>query len=203
VDGAIIILDLILGIERSFLEKHPGEITTMAFWEDKVLISGSIDGRVNVQELESQVDPTSEGASQAEKKIPLRCQNCQDRKIPVARVISSEYGIAAAVDIEGNCRFYDMIRQRKIAKVSSLNQRESEARFVENKCKWRLLPNVTYEVTSESFLAVTQTPDVPHPDGTVLCEKDTFIPKKFTDVKENLKSLGQIAFESAEVPFYH
>ena len=63
VDGAIIILDLILGIERSFLEKHPGEITTMAFWEDKVLISGSIDGRVNVQELESQVDPTSEGAS--------------------------------------------------------------------------------------------------------------------------------------------
>jgi hypothetical protein len=148
-------LDLILGIERSFLEKHPGEITTMAFWEDKVLISGSIDGRVNVQELESQVDPTSEGASQAEKKIPLRCQNCQDRKIPVARVISSEYGIAAAVDIEGNCRFYDMVRQRKIAKVSSLNQRESEARFVENKCKWRLLPNVTYEVTSESFLAVT------------------------------------------------
>ena len=48
-----------------------------------------------------------------------------------------------------------MVRQRKIAKVSSLNQRESEARFVENKCKWRLLPNVTYEVTSESFLAVT------------------------------------------------
>ena len=118
-------------------------------------------------------------------------------------MISSEYGIAAAVDIEGNCRFYDMVRQRKIAKVSSLNQRESEARFVENKCKWRLLPNVTYEVTSESFLAVTQTPDVPHPDGSVLCEKDTFIPKKFTDVKENLKSLGQIAFESAEVPFYH
>ena len=175
----------------------------MAFWEDKVLISGSVDGRVNVQELESQVDATSEGASQAEKKIPLRCQNCQDRKIPVARVISSEYGIAAAVDIEGNCRFYDMVRQRKIAKVSSLNQRESEARFVENKCKWRLLPNVTFEVTSESFLAVTQTLDVPHPDGSVLSEKDTFIPKKFADAKENLKSLGQITFESAEVPFYH
>jgi WD40 repeat protein len=48
VDGAIIILDLVLGVERSFLEKHPGEITTLAFWEEKVLISGSIDGRVVV-----------------------------------------------------------------------------------------------------------------------------------------------------------
>jgi WD40 repeat protein len=53
VDGAIIILDLILGVERSFLEKHPREITAMAFWEDKVLISGSLDGRVNIQELDS------------------------------------------------------------------------------------------------------------------------------------------------------
>jgi WD40 repeat protein len=48
VDGAIIILDLVLGVERSFLEKHPGEITALAFWEEKVLISGSIDGRVVV-----------------------------------------------------------------------------------------------------------------------------------------------------------
>ena len=123
----------------------------------------------------------------------------------MARVISSEYGIAAAVDIEGNCRFYDLVRQRKIAKVSSLSQRESEARFIENKCKWRLLPNVTFEVTSESFLAVTQTPDVPHPPegATVMSEREVFIHKKFTDVKENLKSLNQIAFESAEAPFYH
>jgi hypothetical protein len=48
VDGAILILDLILGIERAFLEKLPSEITALAFWEDKVLISGSVDGRVNV-----------------------------------------------------------------------------------------------------------------------------------------------------------
>jgi WD40 repeat protein len=61
VDGAIIVLDLILGVERMFLEKHPAEITTLAFWEDKSLISGSIDGRVNVADLESD-----------EKKI-LRC----------------------------------------------------------------------------------------------------------------------------------
>ena len=45
-------LDLVLGIEKWFLEKHPGEITTMAVWEDRVLISGSVDGRINVQEME-------------------------------------------------------------------------------------------------------------------------------------------------------
>lgn len=53
VDGAIIIIDLILGIEKHFLEKHPAEITTMAFWEDKCLISGSVDGRVNLTDIEN------------------------------------------------------------------------------------------------------------------------------------------------------
>lgn len=135
-----------------FLEKHPAEITTLAFWEDKSLISGSIDGRVNVSDLENDQDIS--GVEKQERRV-LRCQNCQDRKIPVARVLTSDFGIGIAVDIDGNCRFYDLVRQRKIAKISSFNQRESEARFVQNKCKWRLLPNVTFEVTGESFLAVT------------------------------------------------
>ena len=52
VDGAIIIIDLILGVERLFLEKHPTAISTMAFFEDKALISGSICGRVNVSDLD-------------------------------------------------------------------------------------------------------------------------------------------------------
>jgi len=69
--------------------------------------------------------------------------------------MTSEFGIGVAVDIEGNCRFFDLARQRKIAKVSSLNQRESDARFVVNKCKWKLLPNVTFEVTGETFMAIT------------------------------------------------
>lgn len=43
-DGAIIVLDLILGFEKFFLEKHPMEITSLAFYEDKVLVSGSVDG---------------------------------------------------------------------------------------------------------------------------------------------------------------
>ena len=154
VDGALIVLDLILGVERMVLEKHPAEITSIAFFEDKTIISGSTDGRVNVADLDSSDD------KEADKKI-LRCQNCQDRKIPIAKVIASEYGIGAAVDIEGNCRFYDLVRCRKIAKMSSLNQRESDTRFAVNTCKWRLLPGVAMEVTGESFLAVTQTLDVP------------------------------------------
>lgn len=56
IDGAIIIIDLILGIEKKFLEKHPGEISALAFWDDKVLISGSIDGRINLNDLEDESD---------------------------------------------------------------------------------------------------------------------------------------------------
>jgi hypothetical protein len=41
-----------LGLEKNFLEKHPAEITSLAFWEDKVLISGSVDGRINISDLE-------------------------------------------------------------------------------------------------------------------------------------------------------
>ena len=53
IDGAIIIIDLILGVEKYFLEKHPTQITSIAFYEDKSIISGSICGRVNVQDLEN------------------------------------------------------------------------------------------------------------------------------------------------------
>jgi hypothetical protein len=53
VDGAIIIIDLVLGVEKLFLEKHPTSITSMAFFENKSLISGSICGRVNISDLEN------------------------------------------------------------------------------------------------------------------------------------------------------
>ena len=53
IDGAIVIIDLILGIEKHFLEKHPTAITSMAFYDNKALISGSICGRVNISDLEN------------------------------------------------------------------------------------------------------------------------------------------------------
>ena len=51
IDGGIVIIDLLLGLEKHFLEKHPAKITTMAFYEDKSLISGSVDGRINISDL--------------------------------------------------------------------------------------------------------------------------------------------------------
>jgi len=53
-DGAIVIIDLALGMEKYFLEKHPTAISSLAFYEEKVLISGSIDGRVNLCDLDSE-----------------------------------------------------------------------------------------------------------------------------------------------------
>jgi hypothetical protein len=67
------------------------------------------------------------------------------------------------VDIEGNCRFYDLIRFKKIAKISSHNQRDTgESRFLTgtSKCKWRLVPNIAYEVAQDAFLAITQLSQV-------------------------------------------
>ena len=43
--------------------------------------------------------------------------------------MASHYGIGIAVDVEGFCRFYDLVRLKKIAKISSSNSRDVDARF--------------------------------------------------------------------------
>jgi WD40 repeat protein len=53
IDGALVVIDLILGLEKNYLEKHPAKVTCIAFYEDKVVISGSVDGRVNLSDLEN------------------------------------------------------------------------------------------------------------------------------------------------------
>lgn len=52
-DGAIIVIDLILGLEKHYLEMHPTKVTDISFYEDKVIISGSLDGRVHLSDLEN------------------------------------------------------------------------------------------------------------------------------------------------------
>lgn len=74
----------------------------------------------------------------------------QDRKIPIASITVADFGIGAAIDIEGNCRFYDLIRLRKLAKLSckanvSLNQPGG---------MWRLMPEPVIAATSEAFLGI-------------------------------------------------
>lgn len=107
-DGAILILDLALGLEKFFVEKHPSAVTALAFFEERILISGSVDGRVNLCDLDSQ-----------DQERVYKCQNVQDTKIPIASVSVGDFGIGVAVDIEGNCRFYDFYRLRKLCKISA------------------------------------------------------------------------------------
>jgi len=74
VDGAIVIIDLVLGVERLFLEKHPTAISTMSFYESRALISGSICGRVNIQDLDT-LEKQKAGKKAGKVKFS-GCQNC-------------------------------------------------------------------------------------------------------------------------------
>lgn len=192
-------------------------MTSLAFYEDKVLMSGSVDGRVNLCDLDSKEDP---------KRI-FKAQNCMDRKIPVAQVVTSDFGIGAALDIEGNCRFYDLIRLRKICKISSAAHQLSAAKKGEEVAKWRMLPKPTLITTPESFMGVIQTEQAGHfnleecitsPQSaeaeekkapakkgkeevvvveeeeplTAMSEKDMLVDGLYSDLRENLMSLSEI-----------
>lgn len=152
VDGAIIIIDLILGIEKHFLEKHPTAITAMSFYNDKSLITGSVDGRVNISDLENM-----EKNKKKSNPVNLRfskCQNCQDRKIPVSRIeTSSDYAIGMVIDIEGNCRFYDLIRFKKMAKLKSNPQMDAK----DGPSKFRMIQNSCLQMSQDAFLGVIQS----------------------------------------------
>jgi len=150
-DGGIVVMDMALGLEQHYIEKHPSAVTTLAFYEDKVLMSGSVDGRVNLCDLDSTEDP---------KRI-FKAQNCMDRKVPVAQVVTSDFGVGAALDIEGNCRFYDLIRLRKICKISATPFSLGDKKSMEVS-RWRFLPNPTLMTTPESFLGVIQTENANH-----------------------------------------
>lgn len=91
----------------------------MSFFEDKALISGSIDGRVNISDIEN-LNKKKSGSNVSKIRFS-KCQNCQNRRIPIARVETcNDFAIGMAVDIEGNCRFYDLIRFKKMAKINPL-----------------------------------------------------------------------------------
>jgi len=209
---------LALGIEKNFVEKHPATVTNLAFYEDKVLISGSVDGRVNLIDLD------------AVGSKAYKCQNVQDRKIPIGKIVTSDYGIGAVVDIEGNCRFYDLIRLRKMSKISC------KTGSVKGDPTWRMFPDPAICSNSEALLGVIQgsnsgsivfekskpdepeaaakpskdakgamvTPDIDITDPRdidYLTEKDLLVPRRYSDNKESLRTLDQISRETSELPF--
>lgn len=53
-DGGIVLIDLILQLVKNiFPEKHPKAVSALNFWQDKVLVSGSVDGRIQLTDLEN------------------------------------------------------------------------------------------------------------------------------------------------------
>ena len=77
--------------------------------------------------------------------------------------MSSNYGIAAALDVKGNLRVYDLYRYRKIGKLSCYHREEAEKRRMdqlvsktvipETAC-FRMLPHPCLEATADSLIAV-------------------------------------------------
>ena len=59
-----------------------------------------------------------------------------------------------AIDIEGNTRFYDLLRFKKMAKISSGQVKLGEG--VSGPTKFRLMSNVCIEMTQDAFFAVIQ-----------------------------------------------
>ena len=75
-----------------------------------------------------------------------------DRKIPLARIeTSTDFAIGMAIDIEGNCRFYDLNRFKKMAKVSSKEMKELKL----GSAKFNVLLNQSLAMSADCFLVIT------------------------------------------------
>ena len=70
--------------------------------------------------------------------------------------VGSEFGIALAIDIEGNCRFYDLHRFKKMAKVNSANVRIDTENIGHVATKFRLLQNPCLEMSNDSMIGIIQ-----------------------------------------------
>lgn len=78
--------------------------------------------------------------------------------------LASDFGIGIAVDLEGNCRFYDLIRLKKLAKISA----RAAQGLSHPGGQWRMLPSPVMCTTGEAFFGITQSEqveeiDVPEP----------------------------------------
>jgi len=93
--------------EKYILECHGGAVTAIAF-TNNLLINGSDYGTIYIFKL-----------SLNKSELVYKCSNVQDNFIPIVKVIISDFGIGAALDVKGNMWIYDLLRFWKIAKLSS------------------------------------------------------------------------------------
>ena len=75
--------------------------------------------------------------------------------------VCPQYGIGLAVDIENKCRFYDLIRFKKMAKVSASGNTKSRAdiQFSGNSSFCLFVPDCMF-LNNEYLVSVTQTPTI-------------------------------------------
>jgi hypothetical protein len=102
INGGTIVYDISLGIEKSVLQCHGGPVTSISFFNDRV-ITGSKYGTVYINSIDEYDD---------EDALKFNQSNCQDENIPIAKVLATNYGIGIALDVQGNMRMYDMIRYK-------------------------------------------------------------------------------------------
>lgn len=151
VNGGTIVYDVSLGVEvNSALQCHGGPVTSIAFYGDKI-ITGSKRGTVYI----SSMDETEE-----DEALKFSQSNCQDENIPIAKVLSTDYGIGLALDVRGNIRLYDMIRYKKIAKVHDRKPKDelellaSKLKDFEMKSAFRIFPNICLDTNNEQIIIV-------------------------------------------------
>lgn len=136
-----------------------------------------------------------------------------------------------AVDIEGNCRFYDLVRFKKIAKLPATNVKGQDSQSV---LQYRVLMDNCVSMMQDSFFAVVQDQKIFRNETSSQTEKTSPTPTPdpksktpatqedpveqltedytsegallkegtFSGDKKNLKSVDQIASQAQTSNFY-
>ena len=147
VNGGTIVYDVSVGVEKLVLECHGGPVTSISFFRDKSIITGSTFGSVYINSLEEHSD---------EETLKFNQSNCQDEYIPIAKVQATDYGIGAALDVIGNIRLYDMLRFRKIAKVKDRKPKDNliTLKDAELSSAFRIFPRICIGANSDHIIII-------------------------------------------------
>jgi len=185
VNGGTIVYDISVGIEKSVLECHGGPVTTISFYQDKSVITGSTFGSVYINSLEEQGDDETLKFSQS---------NCQDENIPIAKVLATDYGIGIALDIMGNIRLYDMMRHKKIAKVKDRKPKDEfniNFKDAEMTTSFRIFPRACMDANNDQIIIVDNTNQFAEP-------KDEDQPAEEVKEEDPKKKAGKPADEEEQ-----
>jgi hypothetical protein len=158
VNGGTIVYDLNIGIEKWVLECHGGPVTTISFYQDRSVITGSTFGSVYINSLEEQGD---------DETLKFNQSNCQDENIPIAKVLATEYGIGVALDVMGNVRLYDMIRHKKMAKLQDRKPKDDlslKLKDVEMTTAFRIFPRVCLDANNDQVILVDNSQEFAEPN---------------------------------------